>query len=224
MASFKEIAQETALLGSLFYADPAEERILAWLARAETADEWGFGQPDAASELSCLAGEAEKALADEEACLRIHRDYNRFFVGPFKLPASPWGSVYTDPEGVLFGNNTLGVRQWMRDNLVKVNLKDKEPEDHFGLMLLMVSWAAQNDVPDEKIAGLFEEHLLPWSGRYLELLEDAASRSFDQHADEGYEDGEPSAFFASLARLARCTLHDWRHRYDLHPAEVKLSR
>jgi TorA maturation chaperone TorD len=96
----------------------------------------------------------------------------------------------------------------MRDNLVQVNLVEKEPEDHFGIMLLMVSWAVTHSVTEEGIDAFFEEHLLPWSGRFLEL--------FVANVD--------SAFYEAAGRLAQATLADWETRFELEPLTVPLAR
>jgi TorA maturation chaperone TorD len=203
---YRSLSEAASVLGTLFYADPASEQCaptLAWIAEPENQTAWGFGGQEAQEALADLA----KAAADE-GVQQLHRDYNRVFVGPNKLPAPPWGSVYTDPESVIFGNQTLALRRWMRDNLVQVNLVEKEPEDHFGIMLLMVSWAVTHSVTEEGIDAFFEEHLLPWSGRFLEL--------FVANVD--------SAFYEAAGRLAQATLADWETRFELEPLTVPLAR
>ncbi len=52
------------------------------------------------------------------------------------LPAPPWGSVWLDKESVLFGDSTLALRQWMRENGIALEADGNEPEDHFGTVLL----------------------------------------------------------------------------------------
>lgn len=222
MSAYESIAPASAILGQLFYYDPTDKvnaKIREWLCDDSTAADWEFGQPEASSYLREL-----KAAAAEDNTALLHTNYNRFFVGPYKLPAPPWGSVYTDPESVIFGNETLAVRQWMRDNLVKMNLKDKEPEDHIGLMLLMASWAIQHDVADDQITALFEDHLLPWVYRYLDLLIAAAE---DQHPEPPMASvpaPEPSPFYAALGKLTKATLKDWQQRFSWIPREAPLAR
>lgn len=222
MSKYQIIAQSAAVLGTLFYRDPTSEEnqgVLDWLALPDTPSSWEFGQPKAAQHISALANSVE-----EEGPERLHESYKRFFVGPYKLPAPAWGSVYTDPESVLFGNETLAVRQWMRDNLVRINLKDKEPEDQFGLMLLMASWAINNDVADDQVRCLFEDHLLPWSGRFLELFTQAAEDQNPEPPMANVEAPLPSAFYAALGNLAQVTLADWQQRFDWTPRKAPLSR
>lgn len=203
---YEQLAPSAGILGTLFYHDPEAEQsasALRALEAEETPIAWPYGQPEAEACLKRMADYRESHSLHD-----IHKAYNRLFIGPTKLPAPPWGSVYTDPESVIFGNETLAIRRWMRSNCLKMNLRDKEPEDHFGLILLMLSWAATNDVSDESIDELLEQHLLPWAGRFLDVL--------IATCDNG--------FYEALSELARVTLADWEKRFDLHPALVRLSR
>lgn len=221
MGAYDDIADAAAVLGTLFYRDPASDQAqpaLSWIKSQEAGPAWAFGQPYAAKAISAAANALE-----DEGLQPVHEDFNRFFVGPYKLPAPPWGSVYTDPESVIFGNETLAVRQWMRDNLVKMNLPEREPEDQFGLMLLMVSWGVRNGVADEEIQRLFEEDLLPWAFRFLELFVDAAAGGEAARRSWG-DDVAPSPFYQAVGQLARLTLEDWQTRYGWKSREIPLSR
>ena len=68
------------------------------------------------------------------------QEYRRLFVGPAPKPAPPWGSVYTDRECVVFGESTLALRAWMRAQGIARLVDDKTPEDHIGLMLVLMAW------------------------------------------------------------------------------------
>lgn len=222
MGAYRKISACATILGSLFYHDPTtegREGMLAWAQKADTPEAWESGQPEAGRALADL-GEAVR----DEGAEHIHRSFNRFFVGPYKPPAPAWGSVYTDPESVLFGNETLAVRQWMRDNRVKMNLKDKEPEDQFGLILLMAAWAVNHGVADDQVKSLFEDHLLPWSGRFLELFLEAAADESPRPPMASVPAPLPSKFYASCARLAIATLDDWTDRFGWMPRKVPIRR
>lgn len=204
--AYEEIGPYASILGTFFYSDPVSDKAaaaFAWLEDEASSQEWLYGRPDAAGELDCMRAAFRSRGADG-----LHKAYNRLFVGPHRLPAPPWGSVYTDPEGVIFGNKTLAVREWLRRNHVTLHLEEYEPEDHFGIMLMMVAWAAVNDVPENEIDELLEDHLLTWSRRFLDR--------FIEGADDD--------FYSSLGRLARLTLDDWTMRFDLHPEPVRLKR
>ena len=201
---FASVSESAALLGALFYRDPTSEAcadVVSWIEGADPVA-WEFGQPAAARAIEGMRA----ALASVDA-QTVHKAYNRLFIGPYALPAPPWGSVYTDPEGVIFGNLTLSLRSWMRENGVEMRLPDKEPEDHFGLMLMMLSWSCDK-VDDDAIADLLENYLLPWAPRFLEL----------------FVEGADDAFYESLGALAQATLADWRSCFDLNPPAIRLSR
>lgn len=202
----ENVAQAAALLGTVFYQDPLSDKGRAafeWFAVPSAQDAWEFGQP-AAGQAVALMREA-CAASDAQT---LHEEYNRLFIGPHRLPAPPWASVYTDPEGVIFGNATLGVRQWMRDNLVKLTLPDNEPEDHFGLMLMMLSWGIANGVDRAALDELLEQHMLPWTTYFLELF--CAGAQHDA--------------YVGAARLAAATLADWQQRFQLNPPVINLHR
>lgn len=66
----------------------------------------------------------------------------RLFIGPWALPAPPWGSVWLDKESVLFGDSTLALREWMRATGIALSEQRSEPEDHFGTLLLLAAGCA----------------------------------------------------------------------------------
>ena len=136
--TFREISQWAGILGSLFYHDPASEKgatALRFVSGQEAAQAWPFGQPEAQTCLETMAKAAE-----DDGLHEIHLEYNRLFIGPSKLPAPAWGSVYLDPENVIFGIETLELREWMCASGVNMTLAEKEPEDQFGLMLMMAAF------------------------------------------------------------------------------------
>ena len=174
---------------------------MEWFAADGSEDLWSFGQPVARDAILLM----KESLAQDDATA-IHEEFNRLFVGPYKLPAPPWASVYTDPEGVIFGNATLGVRQWMRDNLVRISLGNNEPEDQIGLEFSMLSWAISHDVSDEGIRCFLEQHLLSWAPFFLNL----------------FEQGAQNAWYVGVARLAAVTLADWQDRFQLEIPQINL--
>lgn len=207
MAKYTEsVASAAALLGTVFYQDPASEKgaaAFSWFAADNAANAWEFGRPAAKDAILTMKATLEQG--DDRA---FHEEYNRLFIGPYALPAPPWASVYTDPEGVIFGNATLGVRQWMRDNQVKLTLPDKEPEDHFGLLLMMLSWGITHDVDAAALDELLAVHVLPWAPYFLEL----------------FEKGAQSPVYKGAARLAAATLGDWKERFELDVPVINLHR
>ncbi|MCI2242351.1 Tat proofreading chaperone DmsD [Adlercreutzia faecimuris] len=178
------------VLGPLFLYDPTDAAIaptyemLAALDVGEAAQEWPLVDDDVAREaLALMTGGIAEGVGDD-----VVWEYRRLFVGPGPKAAPPWGSVYTDRECVVFGEATLALRQWMRENGISRPGDGTEPEDHIGLMLLLLAWVARNraDLLDDYAAA----HLLTWAPHFLEEMEAAAA----------------SPFFEGLAALTRASL------------------
>jgi TorA maturation chaperone TorD len=134
----ESFAFSARVLGALFYFAPDSEQA-APLVKALTAGEWVQDWPLPSETLQpvadTFASSSDEPLADA---------WQRLFIGPYALPAPPWGSVWLDRESVLFGDSTLALRQWMRENNIAFEMQQNEPEDHFGTLLLLAAWLAEN--------------------------------------------------------------------------------
>lgn len=103
---------------------------------------------------------------------------------------------------MLFGDSTLALRQWMREKGIQFEMKQNEPEDHFGSLLLMAAWLAENGRQTEC------EELLAWHlfrGQHVFLM-------FYRKAEH--------PFYRALGELARLTLAQWQSQL-LIPVAVK---
>ena len=189
------------VLGALFYFAPDSEQA-APLVTALTQGDWQQDWPLPPGQLAPLAV-ALRQQADEP----LPDAWQRLFIGPWALPAPPWGSVWLDRESVLFGDSTLALRQWMRDNGIVFEMAQNEPEDHFGTLLLLAAWLAENGRNAERDQ-LLAWHLLPWSSRFLTVFVENA--------------GHP--FYQALGQLAQLTLADWQSRLLIPVAEKPLYR
>lgn len=184
-------------LGALFYFSP-ESAAAAPLVEALRGDEWQAQWPLPDEVLAPLSAEFK---ADHEETLP--QAWQRLFVGPYALPSPPWGSVWLDRESVLFGDSTLALRQWMRENGIQFEMQQNEPEDHFGSLLLLAAWLAENG-QHTACEQLLAWHVLPWSTRFLEV--------FIEKADH--------PFYRALGELAQRTLAGWQSQL-LIPVAVK---
>lgn len=136
------------------------------------AEEWPFAQFDRALEgLELMVDGLADGVSEEQVW-----EYRRLFVGPGRKAAAPWGSVYTDHEGVIFGEATLALRSWMRANGVKRLAAEGDPDDHIGLMLALMAWLACNR--PELLCEYLRNHLLTWAPHYLEGLEHESAHPF----------------------------------------------
>lgn len=178
-------------LGPFFLQDPktgdAHEAFaaLAALDVDAAAEEWPFvDDGEAGRDLGLMVEGLAKGIEDED----LMWEYRRLFIGPAPKPAPPWGSVYTDRECVIFGESTLELRQWMRECGIQRLVDDKTPEDHIGLMLVLMAWIARNR--PEVLDDYLRLHLLTWSSHFLDELIEAAEHPF----------------YEGLARLAKASL------------------
>ena len=178
-------------LAPFFLQDPAKGSAapvyaaFAGLDAGQAAREWPFGDEGPVREGlgKMVAGLADGVTDD------LLWEYRRLFVGPGAKPAEPWGSVYTDHDGVIFGESTLALRSWMRRNgVARIAGGEGDPDDHIGLLLLMMAWIARNR-PD-LLCEFLQLHVLTWSSHYLEKLQQAANH----------------ALFKGLAVLTRASL------------------
>ncbi len=189
------------VLGALFYFAPDSEQaapLVAALTGGDWQQDWPLPSGQLAPVAEILRQPSDEALPDA---------WQRLFIGPWALPAPPWGSVWLDRESVLFGDSTLALRQWMRDNGIAFEMAQNEPEDHFGTLLLLAAWLAETGRDAERDQ-LLAWHLLPWSTRFLTLFVENA--------------GHP--FYRALGQLAQLTLAKWQSTLLIPVAEKPLYR
>ena len=170
-------------LGPLFLYEPTEAAVLpiyGALRNLENtaASEWPFADATEAQRALELIAQGLAPTADgvDDPDDALLWEYRRLFVGPAKKAAPPWGSVYTDRECVVFGVTTLELRQWMRSKGISRPDHDGGPEDHIGLMLLLMAWIARNrpELLDEYLA----EHFLTWAPHFLEIVQRESTHPF----------------------------------------------
>ena len=110
----------------------------------------------------------------------LKKDYQQLFIGPARLPAPPWESVYLSDDRLVFEKQTTAVRQfYARYGLQAANLY-KEPDDHFGLEMAFMAHLCtlgleairQGEVATAQThlnaqRDFLEEHLLLWAPDFL---------------------------------------------------------
>jgi TorA maturation chaperone TorD len=131
---------------------------------------------------------AESAsLVNNIAALRI--DYSRLFIGPYKLLAPPYGSVYLENTRMVMGNSTLNVRNKYADEGLSVDIK--EAPDHMAIELEFMYYliskevqaALSSDFVDaacylEKQRGFLETHLGMWISDFSNNIATNAETTF----------------------------------------------
>lgn len=188
-------------LWRVFAADP-DEALLAMVASDQASEECAIlaGEDSrAAKEQRVLASMATEADTLE----MLKSDYTRLFVGPGKLPAPPWESVYVSGEDLLFQPSTLQVRDAYRRAGYQATGYPHEADDHLATELGFMEALAKDsqmtyDAGDsEKLRLLLSrqtmflaQHLNVWLPQFVERLLNAETPKF----------GEFYPRFAVLAR------------------------
>ncbi|MCL1142842.1 TorD/DmsD family molecular chaperone [Shewanella gaetbuli] len=127
---------------------------------------------------------------DTEQLTNLKLDYGQLFFGPGEPKAMPWGSVYLGEQGILNDESTITLMQFYKSIGVSFDLKYNQPVDHIALfyavidqLLAQIIDAQQTNAPEGSVAKealiiLLQQHMLPWSGRCLELAAEHAETDF----------------------------------------------
>ncbi|BFU61140.1 MULTISPECIES: Tat proofreading chaperone DmsD [Rodentibacter] len=190
------------LLGAAFYYEPEDIRfvgILDFFRQPNWTYDW---------EMAFDAKICEKATAfiTQGLSQDLSEQYQRLFIGPNELPAPPWGSVYLDPECVIFGNSLLALRDFLRRHQIIFQAQQDEPEDHIGLMFMLAAYLAENR--PHLVIEFLCDHFLTWALHFLAQLNQA----------------ENVPFYQGLAILAEHTLQRWKTDLQIDVPKVRFYR
>ncbi|MEP7091851.1 MAG: molecular chaperone TorD family protein [Nocardioidaceae bacterium] len=177
------------LFASRVLSDSPDGVLLAQLSTPGVLAEWPL------ESLQDRVGQAELAasFASRESLQVIYLDHQRLFLGPERVLACPYESVYLNPEHLTFGSQTLAVREWYHRYGLSAPAEGREPDDHIGLELGFVSFLIMRaleaaELGDDDLlreqcdaVGLFVgEHLLLWAEECLDHVATHAQTHFYQ--------------------------------------------
>jgi TorA maturation chaperone TorD len=184
-----------ALFQSLFGAEPSMEQFRAislslvreafailWEGDALTANNVANAPATTTDFLTVLDGASKNPKS-------LSAEYTQVLVGPNKLPAPPWESVYVTGERVIFQRSTLKIRNFYRSQGFIPQLYPKVADDHIALELDFLRLLAERTLGawhgedredkagrDEYVESLqaggdfLTEHLLQWIDRFARDL------------------------------------------------------
>ena len=196
--TFQQISLYGRLLGVCFYYEPSDSRIAGVLDF--------FRQPNWMQEWEIPTSEKLTALIKQGLKQDLTEQYQNLFIGPNELQAPPWGSVYLDPECVIFGHSLLALRDFLKRHQIAFQSQQDEPEDHIGLMLMLAAYLAENR--PNLLAEFLSQHLLTWAPHFLSQLANV----------------ENHPFYQGLAQLTLITLDDWKLTLNRSVPEVRFYR
>jgi TorA maturation chaperone TorD len=132
---------------------------------------------------------ARSAAETTEEDLRI--EYARLFVGPHRLPAPPYGSVYLGAGRGVMGESTLQVLDYYSEEGVDVDGEFHELPDHISaelefayvlmsrqLAALANGWLQEAGKYEQKHRRFLEDHLIPWIGPFCQAILDSARNPY----------------------------------------------
>lgn len=192
------------MLGACFLYHPVKEAAadaFGMLRGIDIAIDWPFGEESDRVRAAALLGAGADEFPDAVA-----QEFTRMVRGTGFSPAPAWGSVYMDREKVMYGRTWLMLRDWMRAHGVVGQYAENDPEDQFGRLLMLAAEVARNR-PD-LLSELLGDHLLCWSGRFLEL----------------FEAGAQTSTYRGVAVLCRTTLDDVRALLTIEPAVRRIYK
>lgn len=121
-------------------------------------------------------------------------DYSKLFVGPYRLLAPPYGSVYLEGERKIMGNSTLDVRNRYREAGVDISAAFKEPPDHIAAELEFMHYLILKEIEAirngdfksalqylQKQKRFLKNHLGVWVSEFTNSVEAKAETEFFKH-------------------------------------------
>lgn len=145
---------------------------------------------DSAKAAAFLNTQSSKC-ADPDYLPQLRNEYMRLFVGPQKLVAPPWESVYRSHQGLLFQESTLTVREIYRRQGFEAEGYPRVPDDSLSLEMDFMGRMAERALTalTQEQLDAFKEaltvsesflrvHLLYWVPKMMEKLNGSAFRLF----------------------------------------------
>lgn len=140
---------------------------------------------------AAAAGNMAQALQDSVQ-VDLAVEHAALFIGPFELPAPPYGSVYLEQSNRLMGDSTMEVKNIYADAGLKLDVQ--EPPDHISFELEFVHYLfsqekkALDNKDSDKAQHLATQrdnflrvYLAPWVPRFCEKIRTATKQIFYQN-------------------------------------------
>ncbi len=118
-------------------------------------------------------------------------DFSKLFVGPYKLFAAPYGSVYLDGERKIMGDSTLDVKNRYREAGLDTAKNFKDAPDHISAELEFMYYLIFKEIEAfanserqtavdfiQKQKSFLEDHLLEWVPPFTDSIIDYADTAF----------------------------------------------
>jgi TorA maturation chaperone TorD len=127
-------------------------------------------------------------------------DFARLFVGPYKLLAAPYGSVYLDSQRTMMGDSTLDVRNRYREAGLNTAANFNEAPDHIAAELEFMYYLVFKEIEAfsnsdtataigyiRKQRSFLDDHLMSWVPKFAGNIIKHAETSFYQNLAKATE-------------------------------------
>lgn len=202
------------ILHNVLFNDPTPELLQSFIEH-DVAQSWpGFtASTQESNGREFLSDYLKLWTADKQQTLKL--DYAQLFYGPGEPNAVPWGSVYLSERQLLNDKTTLALKAFYQEQGISFELDTNQPVDHIGLFFAVLDqmfslWAQteNSETIERSCIVLLQQHLLPWSGRCLELMTEHAKTDF----------------YRGIALLTQAFLAQLTQRLNMLPMTTRLYR
>jgi TorA maturation chaperone TorD len=139
-------------------------------------------------------------IENDRNCEALKVDFARLFVGPYKLLAAPYGSVYLDSGRTMMGDSTLDVKNRYREAGLNTATNFKEAPDHitaelefmYYLIFKEIEAFSNSDIETaigciQKQRSFLEDHLMRWVPQFAGNIREHAETAFYQNLAKATE-------------------------------------
>lgn len=112
-------------------------------------------------------------------------DFNKLFIGPFELLASPYESTYRNHDRLLMRAETMSVRSFYEKAGVQVNGIGQIPDDHIAFELEFIAFLShqisqehEKETMSVLVDEFLQEHLGKWIEQHVELVKSQAKTAY----------------------------------------------
>jgi len=85
-------------------------------------------------------------LENTENLEKLKVEFARLFIGPYRLAAPPYGSIYLDEERKIMGDSTIDVRKRYLDSGLAISENFKDAPDHIAAELEFMYFLVSNEI------------------------------------------------------------------------------
>ena len=182
----------------LTFADSPDQNLLKELFSDRFVDSFSLALEDDPSyedALHLLAALKLEYSRDTAQFLdRLHWQYSSLFVGPGKLPVSPWESIWVEGGNTIFGETTLAVRSFFAKNGFRSQDYPSVADDHIAIELDFMRAMAEKSASNP-------ENALDFIDVQIEFLNDHLIKLLSLYADEIQKHDDIDSFYKLFAMI-----------------------